>query len=175
MTLSYQVFTILGSTGHYKKENNKYKPLRPKQRKATFHLSWQHYYLRIQWILFFCPVSYEISRCLIGRTDVCWEDRYLGKSNVLGISKLWKSICPLKLENIPFLESELVGVHLDSEVLEKLHYLGCNKNTAFSNCWNTICYQLLVTDLSPSIVLSPPTLLKHMKYWICILWTFCSP
>lgn len=63
-----------------------------------------------------------------------WEDKYLGKLNVPGISKLWKSICPLKLENIPFLESELVGVHLDREVLEKLHYLGCNKNTAFSNC-----------------------------------------
>lgn len=58
----------------------------------------------------------------------------MGKLNVLGDTKLWESICPLKLENIPLLKGELVGVQFNSGVFEKLRSLGCNKNTAFSNC-----------------------------------------
>lgn len=127
-------------------------------------------------ILGFCPESCEISRFLIGRTNVSWEDVHSGKLNVLEITKLWKSVCPLKLENIPFLDGELVGVHLNSGVSEKLHYLGCDKNTAFSNCWNTICYQLYMLLIYPlSSCYPPPTSLKHMKYCIFILWTSCSP
>lgn len=98
-----------------------------------------------------------------------------GDINCPCVTELWKSLRPLKAENILLVEGELVGVHLDSGALEKLHYLGRNKHTAFSNCGNTICSQLFAADSPLSPPYPPLTQPRHMKYLTFILWTSCLP
>lgn len=131
---SYQMFASLDSTEHCRKGRVNTNHWVQIQRKATIHFPWQQHSIRMQCILFSCTSNCEISRFLIERISACWEDGNLGKLNVLGDAKLWESICPLKLENLPLPKCELVGISLNSGVLEKLHPLECIKNTALSNC-----------------------------------------